>query len=252
MKEQWKKQMQKKMADYKEPAVEVSWAEVEKALEGNRRRVRRTILLRRSLAAAAIVLLVAGVGFLTNFRLGDTSNGELANRPQRVGLTVEKNEKVSVGQMARLMVRQVSSLAHRTAKKYEETAQVAEALFEQMVETNEDASEETSMSEQTDSSAMSIPKYTSQRTHWRAVLLSFQVLCWCRSPRIHPTIIRMEIIIRTVMVMIIMVGRMETSQVEMGVMVTMAGRMETRLVVIITTMRKKPAPLEWNLLLGKR
>ena len=223
MKEQWKKQMQKKMADYKEPAVEVSWAEVEKALEGNRRRVRRTILLRRSLAAAAIVLLVAGVGFLTNFRLGDTSNGELANRPQRVGLTVEKNEKVSVGQMARLTVRQVSSLAHRTAKKYEETAQVAEALFEQMVETNEDSSEETSISEQTDSSAMSIPKYTSQRQHTVSV------------PVMHKTSNADEKL---------------TAKVYMAN--TLAGRMETRLVVIITTMRKKPAPLEWNLLLGKR
>ena len=32
MKEQWKKQMQQKMADYRESDIEVSWAELEEAL----------------------------------------------------------------------------------------------------------------------------------------------------------------------------------------------------------------------------
>ena len=36
MKEQWKKQMQEKMADYRESDIEVSWAEIEKLLAKNR------------------------------------------------------------------------------------------------------------------------------------------------------------------------------------------------------------------------
>ena len=36
MKEEWKKQMQQKMADYRQPAPEVSWNEIDKLLPSHR------------------------------------------------------------------------------------------------------------------------------------------------------------------------------------------------------------------------
>ena len=63
MKEQWKKQMQQKMADYRESDIEVSWAELEEALAANRRQAKTLPLWGRRMAAAAAILLVAGAGF---------------------------------------------------------------------------------------------------------------------------------------------------------------------------------------------
>ena len=63
MKEQWKKQMQQKMADYRESDIEVSWAELEEALAANRRQAKTIPLWGRRVAAAAAILLVAGAGF---------------------------------------------------------------------------------------------------------------------------------------------------------------------------------------------
>ena len=65
MKEEWKKQMQQKMADYRESDIEVSWEEIEKALAANRRQARaRVVPMRmRGIAAAVVVLLLAGGGY---------------------------------------------------------------------------------------------------------------------------------------------------------------------------------------------
>ena len=65
MKEEWKKQMQQKMADYRESDIEVSWEEIEKALAANRKQARaRVVPMRlRGIAAAVVVLLLAGGGY---------------------------------------------------------------------------------------------------------------------------------------------------------------------------------------------
>ena len=69
MKEEWRRQMQRKMADYEEPDIKLSWSEIDKALETNRQKVMtsakaKTIpLWFRRIAAAAVILLLAGVGF---------------------------------------------------------------------------------------------------------------------------------------------------------------------------------------------
>lgn len=62
MKEQWIEQMQQKMAGYQRPAPEVSWDELDRALTAGKSRKTRQLWLRR-MAAAAIVLLIAGVGY---------------------------------------------------------------------------------------------------------------------------------------------------------------------------------------------
>ena len=60
--EQWIEQMRQKMADYKRPAPEVSWDELDQALAAGKVRKTRLLWLRR-MAAAAAVLLIAGVGY---------------------------------------------------------------------------------------------------------------------------------------------------------------------------------------------
>ena len=52
MKEQWKQQMRQKMADYKEPAPEVSWDEIEKALAANKQKAKTVAMWPRRIAAA--------------------------------------------------------------------------------------------------------------------------------------------------------------------------------------------------------
>lgn len=71
MKEEWRKQLQQKMADYEESDIDLSWEEMEKALEANRQKAQdsdkrkaKTIpLWSRRVAAAAVALLLAGVGY---------------------------------------------------------------------------------------------------------------------------------------------------------------------------------------------
>lgn len=63
MKEQWKQQMRQKMADYKEPAPEVSWDEIDKALAANKQQVKTVAMWPRRIAAAVVVLVTAGAGY---------------------------------------------------------------------------------------------------------------------------------------------------------------------------------------------
>ena len=60
--EKWIQQMRQKMADYKWPAPEVSWDEIDRVLAANRSSQARLLWLRR-MAAAAVFLLIAGVGY---------------------------------------------------------------------------------------------------------------------------------------------------------------------------------------------
>lgn len=62
MNEQWIQQMRQKMADYKWPAPEVSWDEIDRALAAGIARKTRRLWLRR-VAAAAVMLLITGVGY---------------------------------------------------------------------------------------------------------------------------------------------------------------------------------------------
>ena len=62
MNEEWIEQMRQKMADYQWPAPELSWDELDRALSVNKPRKTRALWLRR-IAAAAVILLIAGVGY---------------------------------------------------------------------------------------------------------------------------------------------------------------------------------------------
>ena len=62
MEEEWMQQMREKMADYQWPAPEVSWDELDQALAAGVTHQTHLFWLRR-MAAAAVVLLIAGVGY---------------------------------------------------------------------------------------------------------------------------------------------------------------------------------------------
>lgn len=62
MNEEWIKEMQQKMAGYEHPAPELPWDEVDRVLSANKSRSARQLWLKR-LAAAAVLLLIAGVGY---------------------------------------------------------------------------------------------------------------------------------------------------------------------------------------------
>ena len=62
MNEQWINDLRQKMTDYEWPVPEVSWDEIDQAVAANRAHKTRLLWLRR-MAAAAVVLLIAGVGY---------------------------------------------------------------------------------------------------------------------------------------------------------------------------------------------
>ena len=62
MNEQWLNEMRQKLTDYQWPVPEVSWDEIDRAVAANKAREVRLFWLRR-MAAAAVVFLIAGVGY---------------------------------------------------------------------------------------------------------------------------------------------------------------------------------------------
>ena len=64
MKEQWRQQMQQKLADYKRPAPEVSWDALDKALASNRHKVKTVPMWTRRIAAAVVALVAVTGGYL--------------------------------------------------------------------------------------------------------------------------------------------------------------------------------------------
>ena len=69
MKEEWRKEMQHKLADYQESAPKLSWSEISKAVEAQKPSHHTRPLIipmwgRRIGVAAAAILIVAGIGFI--------------------------------------------------------------------------------------------------------------------------------------------------------------------------------------------
>lgn len=76
MNEQWRKQMQQKMADYRQPAPELSWDEIEQAVAAQKREAVPTSqhkakwmpLWLQRVAAVAVILIVSGAGYWAVFQ----------------------------------------------------------------------------------------------------------------------------------------------------------------------------------------
>ena len=93
MKEEWRKQMQRKMADYEESDINLSWSEIDKALEANRQKAMASAkgktlpLWFRRFAAAAVILLLAGVGFW-KLQLHTPKDASLTMAPGNASMTI--------------------------------------------------------------------------------------------------------------------------------------------------------------------
>ena len=79
MKEQWIEELRQKMADYKEPAPEVSWDEIKKAVAAQRRKV--VPMWFRKIAAVVLFLIISFVGYiaLDHVKHTDRSNDSAQN-----------------------------------------------------------------------------------------------------------------------------------------------------------------------------
>ena len=82
MTEQWRQQMEQKLAEYREPAPTVSWDKLNQALEHGTRHRRIVTLWSRRIAAAAVVLL-ATVGGYWAFHSRPTVQPSIATIPPR-------------------------------------------------------------------------------------------------------------------------------------------------------------------------
>lgn len=63
MKEQWRQQMQQKMADYRQPAPDVSWSELNQAMAARKRSASMFPVWSRRIAASIAFLLLSGAGY---------------------------------------------------------------------------------------------------------------------------------------------------------------------------------------------
>jgi hypothetical protein len=123
MNEQWRQQLREKMADYRRPAPEVSWNEIDKVLDA--RKARKTRLLWQSMAAAAVLLLIASVGYwsfrhdeeITDSTMIMVADGQQQPREQPDAI-------------------KVSSVPHITAKLVEELQPVATEVTDISVNTD--------------------------------------------------------------------------------------------------------------------
>lgn len=85
MNEQWINDLRQKMTDYEWPVPEVSWDEIDQAVAANKAHKARLLWLRR-MAAAAVVLLIAGVGYWSLMRNDaepiQQTTASVSNQPQ--------------------------------------------------------------------------------------------------------------------------------------------------------------------------
>lgn len=76
--------MQQKMADYEQPAPKISWEQIELAVAANKRKAKIVPLWTRRVAAAAVVLLLAGAGYRALFT---NKSDATENTPQMASQT---------------------------------------------------------------------------------------------------------------------------------------------------------------------
>ena len=83
MKEQWRKDMRHKLADYRKAAPEISWSEVEKAVAEHKAvqiHTARVIPMweRRIAAAAAVILVLSGIGYISIYQRHSSDKNSVA------------------------------------------------------------------------------------------------------------------------------------------------------------------------------
>lgn len=111
MNEQWINDLRQKMTDYEWPVPEVSWDEIDQAVAANRAHKARLLWLRR-MAAAAVVLLIAGVGYWSLMR-----NDAEPIQPTTVSVSNQQlDENHALGSAALLSKEPVSVILAKSAQ----------------------------------------------------------------------------------------------------------------------------------------
>lgn len=103
MNEQWINDLRQKMTDYQWPVPEVSWDDIDQAVAANKAHKSRQLWMRR-MAAAAVVLLIAGVGYWSLMH-NDTepmqqTTASVSNQPQDENLG-DRSMNLADGQITR-------------------------------------------------------------------------------------------------------------------------------------------------------
>ena len=143
MEEQWIERLRQKMADYEEPAPEVSWDEIEKAVAANSQKAKTITMWPRRIAAAVVVLMTAGAETL--LIEGTVKPGPVAPQQQEApdlsllaqakrqilqAIEEKKTEALSVLPVAEDTVKQL-------AQTVEEKAEIQETEPQQEAQTQE-------------------------------------------------------------------------------------------------------------------
>ncbi|MBR1388003.1 MAG: outer membrane beta-barrel protein [Prevotella sp.] len=156
MKEQWRQQMQQKMAGYRQPAPEVSWEEIDKALSANRRQARVVPLWTRRVAAAVLVLVAVGLGWRAwEFRQTEEPKPLTENvTGSAEGQTVEETAAELAAPTAEPLLAAATPKAQPSTESSEEAQLVA--AVEQSEEVATDSSDEESQAAEPEHRSQSV------------------------------------------------------------------------------------------------
>ncbi len=141
MTEDWKKQMQQKMADYRESDIDVSWEEIEQALDANRKRAldankkqaRVVPLWTKRVAAAAVILLIAGGGY---WMLQDQRKemAQQAEKGPQAAMAKNQPETPQSGSVAQAIASLKDEAAQTVVTPEKDIAQMSQGLMAQQDE----------------------------------------------------------------------------------------------------------------------
>lgn len=125
MKEQWRKDMRHKLADYRKAAPEISWSEVEKAVAEHhaaQRHTARVIPLwqRRIAAAAAVILVISGIGYISISQRHSSDKNTVAETSQsssmiKKQIAVTEKEHTKTRDIIEKIVADICPGRHRNA-----------------------------------------------------------------------------------------------------------------------------------------
>ena len=134
MKEQWRQQMRQKMADYRQVAPEVSWDEIEKAVAAvatNRQQAKTVAMWPRRIAAAILVLVVAGYYLLNREQpeiIEETAETRLIEETTKQEPVVPQQEETSdLPRLAQVKRQIQQAIQEKKTEAVEEPLEVQES-----------------------------------------------------------------------------------------------------------------------------
>lgn len=170
MKEQWRQQMRQKMADYRQPAPEVSWDEIEGAVAKNKQKAKVVAMWPRRIAAVAVVLVTVGAGYYLLNReqtdiIEETAETLLKEGTIRQEPVVPQQQELSdfplLAQAKRHVQEAIQKKKVETLSMFpivEDTIGQKVSIVEEMPETQEPSPQETKAQQQPQTSSLPQPQ----------------------------------------------------------------------------------------------